>query len=116
MAEFHPPEGLREVVAKAISIYDWDNGISANPEIGQHQRGEADAVLAALFEACTVREEHRIVIDDERVTGLWLAAPAGGALSIAAKYASGRVERQLVIETPSEPVSSTGEEPKTDDA
>src|SRR5262245_18228719 len=39
---------LREKVAEAISRYDWDHGVSANPEVGSHQRGEADAVMTVV--------------------------------------------------------------------
>jgi hypothetical protein len=104
VAEFHPPEGLRKIAHEAAYK------AHAAGRFTVHQ--VVDAALAALFEACEVREERRIVIDDEQVTGLWLAAAwAGDCDVLAATYSSGRVERHFVIETAPEPVSSTGEEP-----
>lgn len=111
MAEFQPPEGLRQIIERAIA----NPGSVVRRRVDAHETlcdWKARAVLAALFEACEVREERRIVLDDENVNGLWAPTSlAGSFFSVAAEYASGRVERRLVIETPAEPVSSTGEEP-----
>lgn len=48
---------LRERIADAIRRYDWDTGISANPEIGKHQWGEADAVLPVVEAALAAVEQ-----------------------------------------------------------
>jgi hypothetical protein len=39
------------LVAKAISVYDYDNGVSANGEVSRHQRAEARVALDALAAA-----------------------------------------------------------------
>lgn len=48
---------LRERIADAIRRYDWDTGISANPEIGKHQWGEAAAVLPVVEAALAAVEQ-----------------------------------------------------------
>lgn len=55
---------LRDQIARAICGYDWDHGISANPDISKHQRGEADAVMAIVRAvtdgyASTTREQRQ---------------------------------------------------------
>jgi hypothetical protein len=107
-----PPEGLREIVATAI------NSAQATPcdhdelfkDFGLVCPGHlADAVLAALFDACEVREEHRVVglSPDGEVPGLWMPIDQESAQSVADgfRFWKAHVERRIVIGTPPEPVS-----------
>lgn len=43
------PDDLLTLAADAIRRYDWDTGLSANPDVSKHQRREAAAVLAAVL-------------------------------------------------------------------
>jgi hypothetical protein len=116
MAEFHPPEGLRKVAC--LAARDW-------ARTHFHQQPDdrmVDAVLAALFEACEVREEWgvRSVVPDRGIPDYWRENRAQAEDTIAARSALGAHVRSSLIhrcalKTPVEvitpPVSSTGEEP-----
>lgn len=45
------PDDLLTLAADAIRRYDWDTGLSANPDVSKHQRREAAAVLDAVLPA-----------------------------------------------------------------
>jgi hypothetical protein len=55
-----------EAAALAISVYDWHNGLSTNPEIGKPQRAEAEVAVKAaveLIEAATRRQDDAVLLD-----------------------------------------------------
>lgn len=56
MAEVQHPEGLRKILADAIERATWMTAM-------RHE-DVADAVLTALFEACTVREYPHVWLGD----------------------------------------------------
>jgi hypothetical protein len=45
------PGDLPARMAVAISHYDWEHGLSGNPEVSVHQRGEAAAAFSVRWEA-----------------------------------------------------------------
>ena len=88
------PDELVALAADAIRRYDWDTGISSNPDIGRHQRGEAAAVLAAVVPVIErqVRERVAAEIEDARgprPRGSALPDFAGAAYDHAARIARG---------------------------
>lgn len=69
------PDDLLTLAADAIRRYDWDTGLSANPDVSKHQRREAAAVLAAVlpvFEAETAALLRRAETG-ERSAAAWQA-------------------------------------------
>ncbi|MCW2897882.1 MAG: hypothetical protein JWO67_147 [Streptosporangiaceae bacterium] len=121
MADSQPPEGLRKLfieVAHGQNCIGCVTGRSACGGLDEVDEDVADAFLAALFEACEVREAYCTRYSDHVGSVDYPAETAEQALAAAGR-ASDDVDavamRWLVIETDREPVSSTGEE-KTDGA
>ena len=59
------PDDLLTLAADAIRRYDWDTGLSANPDVSKHQRREATAVLAAVLPAHERRVREQVAAEIE---------------------------------------------------
>lgn len=77
-----------EAAALAISVYDWDNNLSGNGEISDHQRAEAVAAITAAAPLIAARAAEAIATAQQKwihgnlpeLEGGWVA---GSLLAIA---------------------------------
>lgn len=60
------PDELLTLAADAIRRYDWDTGLSANPDVSKHQRREAAAVLAAVAPVIERQVRERVAAEIRR--------------------------------------------------
>jgi hypothetical protein len=104
-----PPDGLRKIAKSAVEefVQVW------NGEFGDFTEAIADAVLAALFDACEVREQWgvRNTWPDGRLETYWRGHRSYAEAVVRAQLKLGStVERQLVrrcdLLTPPESVVS----------
>lgn len=118
--KIQPPEGLREIAREAAALPPCRHWL----DVGETKTCVdciADAVLAALFAACEVREEWgcRLTVPDGHIPDCWREhREAAEAMadwhirnrSIATPTLIRRLHLTLPAEAATEPVSSTGEE------
>lgn len=63
---------LRNRIAFAIARYDWDHGVSTDPDVGLHHGGAAEAVMKVVDSeiAAACRDERdriaEAIVDDEQ--------------------------------------------------